>query len=106
MRPTRYNMKRTNISIPWQEGLHARPAAKLVKNAQPFKSSICLKIGEKMADARSILALLLLSASFGTVVELEVSGIDEEQAFASVASVFDLDAIQNIETEIEVNRRG
>ena len=89
-------MKRSQVSVPWKEGLHLRPAAQLVTRAQTFRSAISLRVNHRMANARSILAILLLSASFGSVVDLEASGDDEDQAIAAVTSVFDLDDSQGI----------
>ena len=66
-----------------------RPATKLVERARSFKSSIFLKAGQQVADARSIMAILLLSASVGTVIHLEVCGEDEEPALAAIVSVFE-----------------
>jgi phosphocarrier protein HPr len=82
-------MKRARISIPWERGLHLRPAARIVKSAQSFSSSIALKVNERIADARSIFGILLLSATLGTAVELEVSGVDEDVAMAAISSIFD-----------------
>ena len=66
-----------------------RPAARIVKCAKSFGSSVSLKVNERIADARSILGILLLSANLGTAVELEVSGPDEETALANIASIFE-----------------
>lgn len=82
------NMKRTQLVIPWKEGLHLRAASRLVRLAQASKSLVLLKVGERIADARSILAILLLCASVGTVVDLEVSGDDEDQVFSSISGIF------------------
>jgi phosphotransferase system HPr (HPr) family protein len=88
-------MKRAKILVPWNEGLHMRPATKLVKSALSYQSSILLKVNERIADARSIFAVLLLSATFGTVVELEVAGDDEEQALAAITLVFELESTES-----------
>jgi len=82
-------MKRARVTIPWQDGLHLRNAARLVKRARTFQSSIFLKVNERMTDARSVLGLLLLCATLGSVVDLEVSGEDEDVALATITSVFD-----------------
>lgn len=82
-------MRHSQVTIPWKEGLHARPAAKLAKSALSFRSSVLLKVNERLADARSILAIMLLAASFGTVVDIEVSGVDEEAALQAITSVFE-----------------
>ena len=81
-------MKQTQVIIPWKEGLHLRPASRLVRLAKASKSAIWLKVGDKVADARSILAILLLCAAAGTVIELEINGEDEDAVLTSITSVF------------------
>ena len=81
-------MKRARVSVPWKEGLHLRVAADLVRRAQEFRSSINLKVKEQVADAGSIFSVLMLCATLGAVVDIEVSGEDEEAAFDAVASIF------------------
>ena len=55
-------------------GLHARPAAKLVKLAQDFPCSITLLTEHASADAQSILDILTLSASYGSTVTIQCEG--------------------------------
>jgi phosphotransferase system HPr (HPr) family protein len=81
-------MKQTQVRIPWKKGLHMRPAARLVRLARASKSVVCLKVGEKVADARSILAILLLCAVAGMVVDLEIHGEDEDAVLESITRVF------------------
>jgi multiphosphoryl transfer protein len=81
-------MKHAQVRIPWKEGLHLRPAAWLVHLAKASKSVICLKVGAKVADARSILAILLLCAVAGMVVDVEITGEDEDGVLTSITSVF------------------
>jgi phosphocarrier protein HPr len=88
-------MKRKQVTVLWEEGLHARPAAKLVKLALSFQSTIFLNANERVADARSILGVLLLCASLGTVIDLEVSGEDEETALATIAWEFESGDFEN-----------
>lgn len=63
-------------------------AARLVRLAQRFHSSIRLRLGTRMADARSILSLMLLSASLGTSLDIEAAGKDEHEAVAAVEDFF------------------
>ena len=65
-----------------------RPAARIVKSAQSFSSNISLKVNERIADARSIFGILLLSATLGVTVDLEISGPDEDAAIATMTSIF------------------
>jgi phosphocarrier protein HPr len=71
-------------------GLHARAAAQLVKLASSFKSSVILYRVDNLhaADAKSILSVLTLAASKGTVLEIKVEGADEQTAFQSINEIF------------------
>ncbi|NOT46125.1 MAG: HPr family phosphocarrier protein [Acidobacteria bacterium] len=71
-------------------GLHARAAAQLVKLAGRFKSRIILKRLDKEveANAKSMLSVLALAASFNTILSLTVEGKDEAEAFAAVERLF------------------
>jgi phosphocarrier protein HPr len=84
-------MKRAKVIVPWTEGLHLRRAAQLVKVAQRFRSNLQLKCGGRIADLRSIVSVLALCASLGTVLELEVTGEDEREAAATVEQVFEVE---------------
>jgi phosphotransferase system HPr (HPr) family protein len=81
-------MKRSKVVVPWQGGLHLRPATAVVRLARALRCSVVLKCNGRIAEARSLLSLLLLCAAMGTAIELEVSGEDEEHAIAAVESVF------------------
>ena len=71
-------------------GLHARAAAQLVRLAATFESRITLYRNDdgRLANAKSILSLLALAASRGTIVRLEVDGQDEKIAFDAVEVLF------------------
>ena len=68
-------------------GLHARAAAKLVETVAPFQSSVRIGRGERLVDARSIMALLMLGAGQGTQLQLQVSGDDADTTLAAVQSM-------------------
>ena len=72
------------IAIGHRMGLHARAAAKLVELTRKYESEITLHRevsgDHRQADARSILALLLLAAGHGSTVEVRASGADEAEA--------------------------
>ena len=81
-------MRHARVTVPWREGLHLRCAVKLVKAAQGFRSTVFLKCGGKIADLRSILSILALCATMGTVIDVEVAGEDEQDAAQSVEQIF------------------
>ena len=84
-------MKSAKVKVPWREGLHARPAANLVRIAYNFQSDVQLKVGDRTADARSILNILLLCASMGAVIDIEAIGVDEDLALSSIQEIFETD---------------
>jgi len=65
-------------------GLHARPASSFVQVAERFSSEIRLVKDGMRVNGKSILAILTLAASKGSVVGLEVYGNDEQEAFVSL----------------------
>ena len=69
-------------------GLHARAAAKLVFIANKFVSDITLVKDDKQADARSIMKILMLSASRDSIINITVEGNDEIQAMNSIEKLF------------------
>ena len=72
-------------------GLHMRPAVRLVRVAQQFRSSISLKFGGQIADLRSILSVIALCATLGTSLDVEVNGDDEQTALDALEQVFSAD---------------
>ena len=69
-------------------GLHARAAAKLVFIANKFVSDITLVKDDKQADARSIMKILMLSASKDSIINITIVGKDEIQAMNSIEKLF------------------
>ena len=70
-------------------GLHARAAAKLVQLSSGFASQITITKGDKQANAKSIMNVMMLAASRGSYIKLEVSGDDEGEAFAAVIALIE-----------------
>jgi len=69
-----------NLTIVNKLGLHARAAAKLVRLASSFESDIQVKKQHREVNGKSIMGVMLLAASKGTEIELEISGDDENHA--------------------------
>ncbi len=73
-------MLKQNLTIVNKLGLHARAAAKLVRLASSFESDIQVKKQHREVNGKSIMGVMLLAASKGTEIELEISGDDENHA--------------------------
>ena len=77
------------ITIVNKLGLHARAAAKIVTLTNKYKSNVQIKNGEKVADAKSIMKLLMLSAPKGTELTIIANGDDESTALKSLANLIE-----------------
>mgnify|MGYP001164012941 FL=1 len=77
-----------DLKITNKLGLHARAAAKVVDIANKYKCEINLLKDDKIADARSIMKLLMLSASQGTHVKVQINGDNQDDAMSSIEKLF------------------
>jgi phosphotransferase system HPr (HPr) family protein len=68
-------------------GLHARAAARFVHTASSFRSRITVSHADRHVDGKSIMGLLLLSASRGTVIQISTDGPDEAEACRSLCAL-------------------
>ncbi len=75
------------VTIVNANGLHARPADKLVKLAAQYKCKIEFIKGHERVDGRSIISLLTLAAEKGTELTLEGCGEDAQHAVDAMAEL-------------------
>jgi len=68
-------------------GLHARPAAEVVKVASRFKSDITMVRDDLEVNAKSIMGVMMLAAEFGAELTVRASGPDAEEAVAAIADL-------------------
>ena len=66
------------ITIINKLGLHARAASKLVNQASQFESDVYIDKEGNRVNAKSIMGVMMLAASKGTEIVLEVEGADEQ----------------------------
>lgn len=77
-------MPEVTLTIRNKVGLHARPAALFVQTAGRFKSTITVKNGDLQANGKSILNVLTLGVTGGSVVTVIADGEDAEQALKAL----------------------
>ena len=65
-------------------GLHARPAAVLVREAKQFESEIYVMAGTRKVDAKNVLALMDASIVCGMEITVQGIGADEEKALSAL----------------------
>lgn len=68
-------------------GLHARPAAEIVKTAAQFKSEITIIRDDLEVNGKSIMGVMMLAAEYGATITLRADGPDEEQAVDALAGL-------------------
>ena len=76
-----------SIKIINKLGLHARASAKLTQIANQFKSDIWIEKNEKKVNAKSIMGVMMLAASQGSIVIITTEGIDEIEAVNSLSAL-------------------
>jgi phosphocarrier protein HPr len=81
-------MRMQEVTVINPSGMHARACARIVHIASRFRCEISLVAKGRRVSARSILAVLLLSASIGTVIRLEADGPEEANALNEIAKLF------------------
>ena len=77
-------MKEFSYVITDKEGIHARPAGLLVKEAAKFASDIKVAKGDKRGDLKRIFSVMGLGAKCGDTLTVTLSGADEDAAAAAV----------------------
>lgn len=76
------------VTITNKLGLHARAAALFASTAARFSSSIKAGVkNNKMVDAKSVMSLMLLAASQGSQLQLDISGDDQEAAMQAITDL-------------------
>ena len=70
-------------------GLHARPAAVLVKTANRFKSEITIQKGQQKVNGKSIMGVMMLAAGPGSHLIVRISGPDAQRAMAEIEKLID-----------------
>ena len=66
------------ITIINKLGLHARAASKLVNCASQFESDVFISRKQNRVNAKSIMGVMMLAASKGVELQLEIEGSDEQ----------------------------
>lgn len=80
-------MIRQQLTIQNKLGLHTRAAAKLVDLAKKFESRIELVYRDRVVDCKSIMGVITLGAQKDNVLDIIITGADEQQALAAITKL-------------------
>lgn len=78
-------MKEFTYTITDPEGIHARPAGILVKEAAKYTCAVTIAKDGREVDAKRILGVMGLGAKCGNEIVLKTDGEDEETAMAELS---------------------
>ncbi len=77
-------MKETTITVTNETGLHSRPADLFVRTAKLYDARIMVQKGDRSADAKNIIKVILLNVSQGTEIRITAEGAEEDAAIADL----------------------
>jgi phosphocarrier protein HPr len=80
-------MAERTVTIVNKNGLHARPAAEIVKAAAKFSSDIVILRDDLEVNGKSIMGVLMLAAECGSAITLRATGPDEAAAIDALATL-------------------
>jgi len=80
-------MTERTIEIVNKNGLHARPAAEIVKLSAKVKSDITIVRDDLEVNGKSIMGVMMLAAEFGSNILVRANGPDAEQAVNAIADL-------------------
>lgn len=80
-------MAEQSVQIVNKHGLHARPAAEMVKTASRFESDITIARDDLEVNGKSIMGVMMLAAEFGASITLRASGADAEEAVEALVAL-------------------
>lgn len=75
------------VTVNNQVGLYARPATFFIQKANEFRSTIMVEKENRKVNAKSLLGVLSLGITKGTVINISAEGSDEEEAVNALCTL-------------------
>jgi len=91
-------MTERTVTVSNRAGVHARPSALIVQATKNFKCNIHFERGKDRINAKSIMGVITLGASYGTVINIVAEGEGEEEAVEIIAKLFESGFSEDEET--------
>ena len=82
-------MVERSVHVVNKNGLHARPAAEIVKAAAKFRSDITIVREDLEVNGKSIMGVMMLAAEYGSELLLRAEGADEQDAVTAIAKLIE-----------------
>ncbi|MEW8973625.1 MAG: HPr family phosphocarrier protein [Tissierellaceae bacterium] len=88
-------MEKVSLILKNPEGLHARPAAMFVQEANKFESDIEIEFQGNKVNGKSIIGIMSLGAFHGEEITIIAKGRDEKDAVDALGKLIDT-GLENI----------
>lgn len=75
------------VTVNNQVGLYARPATFFIQKANEVRSTIMVEKENRKVNAKSLLGVLSLGITKGTVINISAEGSDEEEAVNALCTL-------------------
>ena len=82
-------MTTKTVTIKNRAGIHARPAALIAQTANRFASEILIEREDTRINAKSIMGIITMAASYNSVLIICADGPDEREAIAAIEALFE-----------------
>jgi catabolite repression HPr-like protein len=86
---------RRPVVVKLKTGLHARPAALFVQEANKFSSEVFVEKDDKKVNAKSIMGIMSLAISTNTEVYISAEGSDADQAVNALVGLVSKEELEN-----------
>lgn len=80
-------MVERTVTIVNKNGVHARPAAEIVKTAGRFESDVTIVRDDLEVNGKSIMGVMMLAAECGAAITIRANGSDEQAAVDAIAAL-------------------
>lgn len=80
-------MAEKKVTVKLKTGLHARPAALFVQEANKYASEVFVSKNNKQVNAKSIMGIMSLAVAHGSEITIRAEGVDEDQAIEALAAI-------------------
>jgi phosphocarrier protein HPr len=77
-------MAELSVQVANRQGVHARPAAEIVKAASKFKSDVTIVRDDLEVNGKSIMGVMMLAAEQGASIVVRANGPDAAEAVGAI----------------------
>ncbi|MGM0396646.1 MAG: HPr family phosphocarrier protein [Bacillota bacterium] len=82
-------MIKKSVTLTNPEGLHARPAALFVREANKFESNLEIESEHRKVNGKSIIGIMSLGAFHGETITISANGSDEKDMIESLTELLE-----------------